>query len=106
MSPRTAFVLSWGQLVGQKYDLIHFSEECRHVSAKGSSAWLTIVVLMLAAPRPAHAYVDPGTGAMLWQVAAASILGCLFYVKRIASWLRSVLGLRSERASGFVFATV
>jgi hypothetical protein len=42
---------------------------------------------------------------MVWQVAAASALGCLFHLKRIASWVRSVPGLRSERASGFVFAT-
>jgi len=42
---------------------------------------------------------------MLWQVAAASALGCLFYLKRIASWVRSFPGLRSERGSGFVFAT-
>ena len=54
----------------------------------------------------AHAYVDPGTGAMLWQVAAATAIGVLFYVKRITGWVRSNLGLQSERAMGFTFATI
>jgi hypothetical protein len=60
----------------------------------------------MAVPRTVCAYVDPGTGTMLWQVAAAAVIGALFYVKRVATWIRSHFGLRSQRASGFAFASV
>jgi len=35
------------------------------------------------------AYIDPGTGAMLWQVIAAVFIGLLFYVRRIVDWMAS-----------------
>lgn len=38
--------------------------------------------------RPAAAYVDPGAGALLWQMAVAGLLGGLFYLRRITAWLR------------------
>lgn len=59
----------------------------------------------MAVPRPAQAYVDPGSGAMLWQIAAASLIGGLFYVRRVVRWIRESLGLKSNRAMGFLFAT-
>jgi hypothetical protein len=46
--------------------------------------------LLLACAAPAHAYVDPGTGSMLIQLAAASIAGVLFFLRdlrhRIFAW--------------------
>ena len=66
---------------------------------------IPVLALIAALPRMAHAYVDPGTGAMIWQLAAAAVIGCLFYVKRVASWLRTHLGLRSQKGLGFAFAT-
>jgi hypothetical protein len=41
---------------------------------------------------------------MLWQMAAAGIIGSLFYVRRIAIWLRRRLKSRSARAMGYLFA--
>ena len=43
---------------------------------------------------------------MLWQMAAAAVIGSLFYVKRLWIWLRSHLGLESPVAAGFAFATL
>ena len=37
--------------------------------------------LVLADSRPAHAYLDPGTGSYALQVAIASVFGALFSVK-------------------------
>ena len=67
---------------------------------------LTLGFLLLAAPRPAHAYVDPGSGAMLWQVLAAAVIGSLFYVRRVFTWVRDHLGFHSTRVTGFIFASV
>jgi hypothetical protein len=66
---------------------------------------LAVLLLIMAVPRPASAYVDPGSGAMLWQLAAASIIGALFYIRRIVTWLHRHFGLRSPRAMGFLFAS-
>ena len=37
--------------------------------------------LLLADSRPAHAYLDPGTGSYALQVAIAGVFGALFSVK-------------------------
>jgi hypothetical protein len=66
---------------------------------------LVLCLLVLATPRPAHAYVDPGSGAMVWQVLAAAIIGSLFYVRKVVSWVRDHLGFRSSRVTGFIFAS-
>jgi hypothetical protein len=55
--------------------------------------------LILAVPKPAHAYVDPGSGAMIWQIAAATVIGSLFYVRRFMGWIKSRLGLGSTPAA-------
>ena len=69
------------------------------------SALVALLALILASPKPAHAYVDPGSGAMLWQMAAAALVGSLFYVHRVARWIRRVTGSRSPRTIGFLFAS-
>jgi K+-sensing histidine kinase KdpD len=63
------------------------------------------MVLVLAIPQMAHAYVDPGSGAMLWQVAAAAAIGSLFYLRKATFWIRSRLGLKSSRSMGYLFAS-
>ena len=70
--------------------------------AIGSS--LALFLMILATPRRASAYVDPGSGAMLWQAAAAAFIGSLFYMRRIVMWVRRHVKFRSPRAMGLVFA--
>jgi hypothetical protein len=41
------------------------------------------LLILLAVPQIASAYVDPGSGAMLWQILAATFLGMLFYIRKI-----------------------
>jgi hypothetical protein len=45
----------------------------------------------LLAPRPllAQGYVDPGAGAMIWQILAASFVGAIFIFRRFAlRWVK------------------
>ena len=42
---------------------------------------------------PAHAYIDPGTGTMLLQIAGAVLAAGLFYLRSIRLWLARRLGL-------------
>src|SRR5262245_1511119 len=76
------------------------------VSGSAFNRTLAAISLLLGFPVMAHAYVDPGTGIMFWQIAAALALGMLLYVKRVFVWVRRNLGYRSERATGFAFATL
>jgi hypothetical protein len=39
--------------------------------------WMTVVC-----EKQAHAYTDPGSGAMLWQMLVAGALGLMFYFRR------------------------
>ena len=45
----------------------------------------------MATPQKAAAYVDPGSGAMLWQAVAAIALGLMFYIRRIRVWVNPFL---------------
>lgn len=55
---------------------------------------LAFILLVVTAPG-AMAYLDPGTGAAVWQFLAASFLGLLFALKvfwrRITAFFRRVL---------------
>jgi hypothetical protein len=59
---------------------------------------ITLLAFILATPRMASAYVDPGSGAMIWQIVAAAFIGSMFYARRGVSWIRARLGLGSGRS--------
>lgn len=44
---------------------------------------LHIITLILLFPKPAHAYLDPGTGSYLFQILIAGLFGSLFFIKSI-----------------------
>jgi len=48
------------------------------------------LMVLIVTERTAHAYVDPGTGAMLWQVLFAAGVGSLFYVRKVFAWVGSL----------------
>jgi hypothetical protein len=62
---------------------------------------VALSALLLAIPKRAYAYVDPGSGSMLWQVTAAGLIGSLFYVRQMFAWVRERLGfLKTSRQAG------
>jgi hypothetical protein len=44
---------------------------------------ILVLVLLVGFEQQAHAYTDPGTGALIFQVLGAAFVGGLFYVRRI-----------------------
>ena len=46
----------------------------------------SVVVLFAFAEQPAYGYTDPGTGALVWQMVVAGILGFGFYCRNLISW--------------------
>jgi hypothetical protein len=55
---------------------------------RGAALTAGAAALLLAGERPALAYADPGSGALLWQILAGGVVGCLFYFCRITRWFR------------------
>ena len=51
-----------------------------------------IALAMFATEREARAYTDPGTGALIWQMMVAGIVGVGFYFRRITGWFRNRKG--------------
>jgi hypothetical protein len=51
-----------------------------------------LALAMFATEREAHAYTDPGTGALIWQMALAGLAGVAFYFRRITTWFKSRKG--------------
>ena len=51
-----------------------------------------LVLAVFATEQQARAYTDPGTGALIWQMALAGIAGVAFYFRRITSWFRNRKG--------------
>ena len=50
---------------------------------------VVLLVLGLATPVLAQGYVDPGTGAMIWQLLTAAALGGVFLFRRVLTkWFR------------------
>jgi hypothetical protein len=50
-----------------------------------------LVLLLVSTERPAKAYVDPGSGALVWQGMLASLLGAAFYFRRALGWVKNKL---------------
>lgn len=38
------------------------------------------------------AYIDPGTGSLIWQSIAAAFIGAMFYARRIVAKVKSWIG--------------
>ena len=47
---------------------------------------LLVVLLAILGEKPAHAYSDPGSGALLWQVMISGVVGTLYYLRRFAAF--------------------
>lgn len=55
------------------------------------------LVALLFYPSVAHAYIDPGTGNVLFQVLLSVLFGMMFYLKKIKNWLLSFIKTNKEQ---------
>jgi hypothetical protein len=54
------------------------------------------VLVFLAATKPAHAYLDPGTGSYIFQLLVAGLLGSTFFLRTAIKKIRRSLGKRPD----------
>ena len=57
---------------------------------------LLSLLLLSATERPAMAYADPGSGALIWQAVVGGAFGLMFYFRRIVAKFRSRGGPRGQ----------
>ena len=55
-------------------------------------AMALIALAMFATEREARAYTDPGSGALIWQMLVAGLVGVSFYFRRITAWFKNRKG--------------
>jgi hypothetical protein len=48
-----------------------------------------VLGLLVATEKQAHAYTDPGTGALIWQMVAAGFVGLMFYLRKFTGWFKA-----------------
>ena len=81
----------------------------RSKTAAAHLAASTLTALSVATTSPAMAYVDPGTGSMMVQMAIAGIAGAMFYFRQLrmaaATWFRRVV-LRQDTSAESTATTV
>ena len=58
---------------------------------------LLSLLLLIGFPRPAWAYVDPGTGSYLFQVGMAVLLSSLFVIKHYFKRIRAFFSRTGRR---------
>ena len=81
----------------------------RSKTAAARLAASTLTALSVATTSPAMAYVDPGTGSMMVQMAIAGIAGAMFYFRQLrmaaATWFRRVV-LRQDTSAELTAPTL
>ena len=51
-----------------------------------------MALAIFATERQARAYTDPGSGALIWQMLVAGLVGVSFYFRRITAWFKKRKG--------------
>ena len=59
-------------------------------------AMAIVALVALCAPTEAHAYIDPGSGALIWQMLIAAFFGGMFYFRRGIGQIKSWFGVKPK----------
>src|SRR5207237_7676923 len=65
-----------------------------------SGSWLALALMLLVSERPAHAYIDPGSGSLIYQTALGLLLGFGFMFRRVAAGVVRLFRGRSHDDGG------
>ena len=58
---------------------------------------LLVLAINLVLPSPAHAYLDPGSGAMILQILAAIGIGIMFYFQKVRDAIKRIFRIGNPR---------
>lgn len=57
------------------------------MKAFSGRVFIFLLMILILTEGRAHAYIDPGTGSMLWQFLFAAGVGSLFYLRKAIAWV-------------------
>jgi hypothetical protein len=69
----------------------------RHAARLIARATFALLAASVVAVRRADAYIDPGSGALLWQGLLAAVFGLMFYAKGFVRLIKSKLHIGVEK---------
>ncbi len=52
---------------------------------------LACVAILIVTTTNAYAYIDPGSGALIWQLLLAAFFGAIFYIRKVRSWIQKII---------------
>ncbi len=98
------------QFAGKISDVLELMEITTHVrrgsrpgctpTASFSGMAVAVVLVVLSSEQPAHAYLDPGSGSLIYQAALGLLLGFGFMFRRVASGVSRFFKGRPAAGSG------
>ncbi len=53
-----------------------------------AGAAILLLMVLIVSEKNAYAYTDPGSGALMWQLLLAAMLGISFYFRKLLGWIR------------------
>lgn len=62
--------------------------------------FLACVVILLVATSNAYAYIDPGSGALVWQLLLSAFFGAIFFIRGVRLWIRDTMNWIWARIRG------
>ena len=65
---------------------------------------LICVGVLIVAQIQVHAYTDPGSGTLIWQMLLAASFGVMFYLRRMIRWFRGLKSRKGKVTSAKVFS--
>jgi hypothetical protein len=68
------------------------------VISRGLGLFAAALLVFLATPSTAHAYLDPGSGSLLWQALIAALFGGMFYFRRFIAQVKAWIGVGRKTA--------
>lgn len=71
------------------------------IARRAIGACAFLLAVLVATEKPAYAYVDPGSGALIWQIAVSALVGAAFYFRK---FITRILGKddKTEKNDGGV----
>ena len=77
----------------------HFPAKLSRMRSRWSGGWIAVAVVgvLLASEHPAQAYIDPGSGSLIYQALLAGLLGLGFTLRRTTESLTRLVRRFSGR---------
>jgi len=85
-------LLKYERPVTARIRLAMLKTPAKHVVNAFMRSLFLIALVMFATEQQARAYTDPGTGALIWQMLVAGLVGVGFYFRRLTSWFKGRKG--------------